>query len=239
MKQRVSIVLTCLNEVDLLVISIPKIEAVLSRTDFTPHFIVVDDGSKKQAVVREKLSKQTNISILLHEQNEGRGKAVSDGILVADTEYVAFIDPDLELPPEGLFDLFAALSEGADVAIAKRYYNFTFRDLVRVVLSRGYSMLTQVLLGLPLADTEAGLKAFKREKFLPILKETCDTRWFWDTEVMTRSYYAGLTVREVPAVVMKREDKETTVRLLRDAWVYFWSLWRFRKKLRGLKRASV
>lgn len=227
MKQSVTVVLTCLNEATYIRKAITRIRKVLARTVYEPRFIVVDDGSTDVSDLRILAKGLSSIHVIYHEKNIGRGRCVSDGIACSKTEFTAFIDPDLEIPAECLFDCFLALEQGADVVIAKRYYNFTIKDIIRVILSRGYSILVQLFLGLPYYDTEAGLKGFRTEIIQPILQETKDTRWFWDTEIVARSYYAGLAIHEVPAVVIKRDDKQTTVHLIKDSLMYFGSLMRF------------
>ncbi len=237
MKKTVTVVLTCLDEAELVREAIVKIRSVLDKTIFEPHFYIVDDGSRAPERTRGILGRMAKVRIAYHGKNLGRGRSVSDGILAAQTPYVAFVDPDLEIPADELFDCFLALEEGADVAIAKRFYQLALKDLVRVVLSRGYSILVQLLLGLPYTDTEAGLKAFKVERIRQLVTQVKDARWFWDTEIVARSHYAGLQITEVPTVVVKRDDKQTTVHLFRDAWVYFWSLWSFRRTARALRRS--
>jgi hypothetical protein len=98
-------------------------------------------------------------------------------------------------------------------------------------MSRGYSFLVRHLLGVPFRDTETGYKFFRRETVLPLLDEIEDEGWFWDTEFMARAARRGLTVEEVPGAYIRREDKTSTVRGLRDSARYLAQLLRFRKTL--------
>lgn len=224
MKQSVTVVLTCLNETPYIREAITQIRTVLASTVYEPQFIVVDDGSSDVSQLRALARSTGSVHVIYHEKNIGRGRCASDGIAASKTDFTACIDPDLEIPAHCLFACFLALEQGADVVIARRYYNFTIKDIIRVILSRGYSTLVQLFLALPYHDTEAGLKAFRTKIIQPVLRQTKDTRWFWDTEIVARSYYAGLAIREVPAVVIKRDDKQTTVHLIKDSLMYFWSL---------------
>jgi hypothetical protein len=126
-----------------------------------------------------------------------------------------------------------AIERGADVATVRRIYAFQLRSLDRYAMSRGYSYLVRRLLGVSLRDTETGFKFFRREPLLPVLDAIEDGRWFWDTEFMVRSVRRGLRVAEVPGAFVRRSDKTSTVRGLRDSWDYFGRLWRFRRALRA------
>ncbi len=61
---------------------------------------------------------------------------------------------------------------------------------------------------------------------MPILEISKETGWFWDTEVMTRAYYAGLKIKEIPAVLI-RNSKATTVNFIPDILKYLYSLFKF------------
>ena len=87
------------------------------------------------------------------------------------------------------------------------------------------------VLGLPFRDTETGYKFFRRERVLPLLGEVRDGGWFWDTEFMARAARGGLSVAEIPGAYVRRGDKTSTVRGLRDSVRYFRQLLRFRRQL--------
>lgn len=83
-------------------------------------------------------------------------------------------------------------------------------------------------------DTEVGFKFFNHQKILPILDEIEDSRWFWDTEIIVRSYYKWLKIKEYPALFLKSFEKKSTVKVFRDSWDCFRKLISFRKKLQKI-----
>jgi hypothetical protein len=89
------------------------------------------------------------------------------------------------------------------------------------------------MLGVDLRDTETGYKFFRRERVLPILDEIRDPGWFWDTEFMVRAARRGLRMEEIPGAYIRRFDKTSTVRGIRDSIRYFGKLVAFRKTLRA------
>ena len=128
--------------------------------------------------------------------------------------------------------LVRAIEKGADVATLRRIYALQLRSLDRYFMSRGYSWLVRRLLDVPYRDTETGYKFFRRERVLPLLEEIEDGGWFWDTEFMARAARRGLRVTEIPGAYIRREDKTSTVRGVRDSVRYFLELLAFRRRLR-------
>jgi hypothetical protein len=103
-------------------------------------------------------------------------------------------------------------------------------------MSRGYVWIRQRLVPVPVEDTETGYKLFRREPILPVLDQCQDRGWFWDTEVLVRAAHAGLTIVEVPVLFLRRFDKPSSVRPIRDTLDYLKRLWRFRTVARALPR---
>jgi hypothetical protein len=124
-----------------------------------------------------------------------------------------------------------AIEQGADIATVQRIYAFQLRSLDRYFMSRGYSFLVRRLLNVPFRDTETGYKFFRRERVTPLLDEIEDGGWFWDTEFMVRAGRRGLRIEEIPGAYIRRRDKSSTVRGLRDSLRYFVQLLRFRRRL--------
>jgi glycosyltransferase involved in cell wall biosynthesis len=231
-----SLVVPCFDEEPHLEESVRAIERVLVRAPFRSEIIFVDDCSRDgtRSVIERLVAAESAIPrrYIPHPINRGRGAAVRTGFEAASGTVVGFIDIDLELPAHNIIHLVDQIELGADVATAHRYYRTTLGTFHRMVLSKGYSFLVRLLLAVELQDTETGCKFFRRERVLPLLPMVRDTRWFWDTEIMVASALAGLEVREVPCVFIKRPDKKSTVRLFRDSIIQFRRLLELRRALR-------
>ena len=174
-----------------------------------------------------------DLRVILHDTNRGRGATVTDGFRAARGEIAGYLDVDLEVHCRYVPSLVQAIEKGADVATVRRIYALQLLSLDRYFMSRGYSFLVRHLLGVPVRDTETGFKFFRRATVLPLLDEIEDGGWFWDTEFMVRAARRGLRVVEVPGAYIRREDKTSTVRGLRDSVRYFRALLRFRRRLRS------
>jgi glycosyltransferase involved in cell wall biosynthesis len=227
-----SLVLACFNEEPHIRASVQRILQVLDNSRFTFELIFVDDCSRDQtrAIIDELIGENPGVAMsrIFHTANTGRGGAVTDGFRIAKGKVAGYIDIDLEVDARYIPSCMLAIQDGADVATALRVYRFYWRGVVRWVLSRGYTVLRQRLLGLPLADTETGFKFFRRDKLLPLLDEIEDKGWFWDTEIMTRSYLRGYRIVEIPCLFQRRFDKRSTVNPWRDSIEYVGKLFRFR-----------
>jgi len=237
---RLSVVLACYNEEEVLAASFAEIHEVLEDVGRPYEIVLVDDVSRDRTreIIREMAAAHpaVPIQVILHDVNRGRGATVTDGFRAARGEIVGYLDVDLEVHARYIPSLVRAIEKGADVATVRRIYAFQLRSLDRYVMSRGYSYLVRRMLGTSLHDTETGYKFFRREALMPVVDEVRDPGWFWDTEFMIRAERRGLRVAEVPGAYVRRFDKTSTVRGLRDSARYFGKLLAFRRELRDARR---
>ncbi len=231
-----SLVLALYNEASHLKASFQEIIKVLTKTDWNWEIIFVDDKSTDNTlkILEEILQENPNLKIktILHSQNTGRGKAVTDGIKIAEGEVVGFIDVDLEVSPAYIPQFLQKILEGADMAIGQRLYKFSFLTIDRYITSRGYSALVRFLFKLPFRDTEAGYKFFRRSKILSLLKEIKDPGWFWDTECVVRAYLHNFKIVSVTVIFTRNFNKKSTVRIFSDTLDYFKKLFKFYREVK-------
>jgi len=231
---QLSVVLACYDEERILADSVAQIRETLDDAGTPYEIIFVDDASRDgtRAVIRELCAgADGTLRLIAHERNLGRGATVSDGFRAASGDITGYLDVDLEVHSRYIPSLVGAIRKGADVASVRRVYAFQLRSLDRYAMSRGYSFLVRKLLGTTLRDTETGYKFFRRDRLLPLLDEVRDPGWFWDTEVMIRAERRGLRIVEVPGAYVRRYDKRSSVRGMRDSIGYLWRLLAFRRQL--------
>lgn len=235
-----SLILACYNEEPIFEDSLRQIVKTLEQTTLTFEIIFVDDGSSDNTrdLILSAVETCSSISMryLFHEQNTGRGGAVSDGFRMAKGTFMGYIDFDLEVHARYIPACVLALQNGADVVTAHRIYKFSLGGIDRYLASVGYKWLMQKILGITLKDTETGFKFFRREKFLPIIETIQDQGWFWDTESMARAQVMGLKIEEIACLFIRRFDKESSVKLVHDTLVYLRAMWRFRGQLNMLRK---
>ena len=233
----VSIVIPCYFEELHLERSISEIHRVMGHEVWSYELIFVDDGNTDRTpeIIRDLILYHANRRAIFHENNRGRGAAVTEGIRAARGEVAGFIDIDLEVHaryiPEAVSHIFDL---NYQVVVGRRDYRLqlSLSFLLRHFLSMNYRRWCHCLLPVPVTDSEAGLKFFRRTDILPVLEQVVSRRWFWDTEVVVRAQRAGLRIGEFDCLFVRRHDKRSTVRVFRDSLEYFLALRKFCRELR-------
>lgn len=238
-----SIIITCCNEGSLLGPGIDKLMKLFALTNLTYEIVIVDDFSTdgSREYIKEFESKYEQIVALFHEQNRGRGAAVTTGIKAAHGRVVGFTDLDFSTDAVYIIKLYGEVMEGADIATASRIYKLNWKSinvLHRYILHKGYKALVKLIFRTPLIDTETGCKFFKKESIMTYLDEIKDRKWFWDTEVMIRGYFHGMKISEVPTLFIRHPETGSTVRVIRDTRRYLVSLVKFYREFHVLKRKA-
>lgn len=237
-KPDLSIVLACYNESSHLEKSFAALRDTLSYANFTYELVFVDDKSTDDtlSIVRRLIGQNPGMrtKLITHDENTGRGRAVTDGFKAADAGITGYIDVDLEIDAVYLFAFYRAIREGYDAVVGERVSRLSLHSVPRIFTGRSYNMLMRTFIDLPLHDTESGIKFFNRGKLLDIIDRVEDRHWFWDTEICARMYKAGYAIREIPCIYARNRNKKSTVKLLRDSFYYFRKLSAFRKVYRSL-----
>jgi len=235
---KLGIVLACYNEASHLDDSFKRLTDILSYANFTYEIIFVDDKSTDNTVeiIDRIINTYSNIPFkkILHSNNTGRGRAVTDGFKASSAEIVGYIDVDLEIDAVYIYSFLHAILQGYDAAIGERVSRFSLYSVPRFFTGRTYNMLMKMFINLPLHDTEAGIKFFNRAKLLSILDMIEDPHWFWDTEVCARMYKLGYKIKEIPCIYIRNRTKKSTVNVVRDSLYYFKRLVRFRRVYKSL-----
>ncbi len=170
------------------------------------EMILVNDGSSDNsgeeiARLAEKFSGEV---VSLHLPRSGKGEALRRGTQAARGEFVVFIDADLDLPPEQIL-FFVAIQrvKKADAVIGSKMHPDSTVEypLIRRVYSLGYFWLVKFLFGLPVRDTQTGLKLVRREMLLAALEKTESRGFTLDLELLVRLVQLGAVMVEAPVVV--------------------------------------
>ena len=233
-----SIVLACYNEEGHINKSVSELIEFLENTKLKYELILINDCSKDKTKqeIKKLVKKYHVIKWKNHEKNIGRGGTVAEGIMMSKGKIVGFIDIDLEISPEYILPAYIQIKKGYDIVTANRIYKFNTRKIMRWITTKGYNILVRNMLNVPFTDTEAGFKFFNKKKIIPILKEIKDKKWFWDTEIIVRSYYKGYKIKEIPTLFIRKSNKISTVNLFKDSLDYFKNLIIFRKEVKKIRR---
>ena len=161
--------------------------------EFVDEVIVVDDGSKDKT---SEVARKFGVEVIRLERNEGKGKAMSEGIKEASGDIIVFIDADGQHRPEEIIKLVEPIVNGeADFVIGSRLIKAQGeRPLIRKISNFITTYLTRLKLGIRVRDTQSGFRAIKRE-FLPEIESK---RYEVETEVLIKAVKKGARVKEVP-----------------------------------------
>jgi glycosyltransferase involved in cell wall biosynthesis len=236
-----SLIVPCFNEAGHLRASVRAVVETLELAPWTWEIVFVDDGSgdDTRAIITDICAADARCRAIFHERNRGRGAAFKTGFAASRGRVTGFVDIDLEVHARYIPSLVNEI-ERHDADVVTGHRHFLLRQtggLHRVGLSWAYRRLCDLLLSLDLADSETGCKFFRRETTSAMVLGSEDDGWFWDTEVMARARLANARIRELPVLFLRRADKATTVRPLRDSWAYLRALHVFRGKM-GLSRRT-
>lgn len=231
-----------------------NIEAILQavydlRQDF--HVLVIDDGSPDgTADLVRSLQARFNNTVFLEERRgkQGLGTAYIYGFKWATSRGYRFIfemDADFSHNPKDLVRLYKACRyEGADVAIGSRYvsggsvYNWPKN---RILLSKGGSLYTRMILWTPVRDQTAGFVCYTKEVLETInLDEIHFVGYAFQIEMKFAAWKLGFKLKEVPIQFTDRQYgeskmnhgiiKEGILGVLKLRWYSFFTNYRRRVK---------
>ncbi len=120
---QLSIVIPAYNESARIEQTLERVMSCVEKQGWDAEVLVVDDGSKDATpeIVHRWMERYPRLHLIKNEGNRGKGYSVRNGLLQAAGEMVMFTDADLSAPMEEAERLFAALADGADVAIGSRW----------------------------------------------------------------------------------------------------------------------
>ena len=217
---RYSIVIPAYNESARILPTLESVVSSVRSNHWDAEVIVVNDGSTDStaALVRQFAQSAPELRLLENPANRGKGFSVRNGLLHARGDIVMFTDADLSAPMDEAERLFAAIADGADIAIGSRWLQTsrqTHRQpLYRQLFGRCFNLLTRAVMRLPYADTQCGFKAFTRDAAQTVFQLMTIERWGFDPEILFIARKRGFKVTEVP--VSWAHDSRTRISYLRD-----------------------
>ncbi len=215
-----SIIIPAYNESARIGNALRSVIACVEARGWDAEVLVVDDGSQDDtvAIVTGFAGRHPLLRLIRNERNRGKGYSVRNGMLHATGEVVMFTDADLSAPIEEAERLFAAIQDGADIAIGSRWLDrgrqTTHQPLYRRFFGRCFNGMTRLLMGLPFADTQCGFKAFRREVAQTVFQLQRIERWGFDPELLFIALKRGYVVKEV--AVTWGHDERSRISYLRD-----------------------
>ncbi|MGR3311450.1 MAG: glycosyltransferase family 2 protein [Candidatus Brocadiales bacterium] len=208
-KQKISVLMPAYNEGVHLYENLVETVNVFEKYKREYEIIVINDGSSDNTHEEALRAEEEfpRIKFVHLGENVGKGRALQEGFAVATGDYAVFLDSDLDLHPSQLWDLFKEMrNRKADVIIGSKRHRLSniHYPFARKVISHVYAAVLGILFGLPLTDTQAGLKIFRCEVLANVLPRILCKRYAFDVEILANAHHMGYRIVEYPVVVSWR-----------------------------------
>ena len=192
--------------------------------DYKYEVICIVDGLVDRTYKEAKKIRSKKLKVFSYEENKGKGYAVRFGMSKAKGNLLSFLDAGMDISPKGIMMLLAHMDwYNADIIVGSKKHpvsrvNYPF---FRRIFSFGYHFGVRLLFGLPLRDTQSGIKVFKRRVVNRMLKRLLVKKYAMDIEMLAVAKYLGFErIYEAPIEV--RFSRSTS----RINWkTIYWMIW--------------
>ncbi|MCK5242969.1 glycosyltransferase [bacterium] len=205
-ESRFSVIMPAYNEGRYLAQNIQQTCEVMESLNETYEVVVVDDGSRDNTatIINEVAQGNDKIKPVVLTGNSGKGFALREGFQKTKGELIFFLDADLDLDPKQfnvLYDIYR--KEQVQVVVGSKRHpqsklNYPRR---RRIVSAVYFFLVKLLFGLPIRDTQTGIKLFQRQVLEKIFPKIVVKKYAFDLELLVLAHHYGYRIAEAPVVV--------------------------------------
>ena len=216
---KISLIVPMYNESSIIADSAKTYSDYLSAEFADYELIFVDDGSVDgSAAIVEGLG-LPNTRVISYSPNQGKGNAVTTGMLAAKGEIAMFLDADLAYGTGVIRRAVDLLEQNPDkfVLIGSRplhpegYAGYTF---IRKLASKTYIKVLNLAGGFKLSDSQCGCKAYQGKAIHDIFSKVETKGFAFDFETILWAQKLGYTFLEMPVKIINH--RESKVRLVRD-----------------------
>ncbi len=158
----ISAVVPVYNEVD----SLPELHrelAAILPADGRHEIIYIDDGSSdgSAAVLKELADGDTRVKVISFYRNYGKAAALAAGFEAATGDVVVTMDSDLQDDPAEIPAMIELLNQGWDMVSG--WKKVRHDPLSRRLPSKFYNFIVRLMTGVPVHDSNCGLKVYRAE----------------------------------------------------------------------------
>ena len=190
----ISFVFPMFNESENIASTIHKASDFAGRVCGDYEIIVIDDASNDGSgeIVRKLSAEYKNIKLFRLAKNSKFGGALNEGLMRASKDIVVYTDSDFPAREEDVKKALDLLGE-CDIVTA---YSLVIKDLSfkRIVMSRVYNFLVQLLFNLNLRDVNSGLKVYRKKVFDGMKLKSKSP--FIDVEIFVEAVRRGFSIRQ-------------------------------------------
>lgn len=203
-----SIIIPLFNEEE----NIPLlIRGILNELDADPNFleiVLVNDGSSDKTVdvAKQFCAQDSRIRLISHDKNSGLGAAIRTGLRSAEGEWVLYTDADLPFDFK-LIPKLLSMMQPENIVIGCR--NNRGEGGRRWLLSKGYNLITWLVLGVRVRDVNFACKLFPRRAVRGMRLHSEGS--FIDVEMLLECRRLGYEIAELPMTYFPRQLGQSTL----------------------------
>ncbi len=227
MDKNLTIVIPAYNESKRIIKTLNDIDGYLSKSSlpYKLNILIISDGSTDNTEevvnswIQNKSKNKTSFKLIAYKINKGKGYAVREGVLNADSDLILYIDADGASPIEEVQKLLLWIDKGFDIVIGSRIVvdssskvkmSFTRRFVGRVF--HGLLKLCDLA---DVIDTQCGFKLFKTTAAKKIAINQKCFGFSFDIEYLYLARMFGYKIKEIP--INWYHVKGSKVNIFRDS----------------------
>jgi dolichol-phosphate mannosyltransferase len=197
-------------------------------------FVILDQKStdRTRELLGDLKDFGNNLSVIWSPEN----RCVVDAYLVgyrkaleAECDWILEMDAGFSHQPNDLAKFFTQMSQGYDCVFGSRFCpggSMKESPLARQLISRGGTILSNLLLGTRLKDMTSGFELFTRQALQLVVNKGIRSRGpFFQTEI--KAYCRNLHITEVP-IQYRAASNKVGSSALKDSFSNLWRLFRLR-----------
>lgn len=213
----------------------PLFEAIFTVNNDVNILVVDDNSPDKTYELVEQLRQELypdKVFLLRRSGKLGLGTAYVAGFkwaLANGYDYIMEMDADFSHDPAYINDFLREIAT-ADLVIGSRYVaggGVVNWGIGRKLISRGGSLYSRLILGLPLADITGGYKCFRRQVLESIdLNSIKSNGYSFQVEMNYRTFLKDFRIKEVPIVFEDRRVGQSKMsrKIFLEAITMVWQL---------------
>lgn len=231
---KLSIIVPCYNEGEKILKNAELIIKKMKELDIDYNITIVNDGSTDNTLSFLNQIKYPNTYIESYEKNRGKGYAVKYGIQSLfknnrEGDYINFMDADLSTNLDAINTTLRYCDNlNFDVIIGSRRHENTIlpkpQKLPRKIIGKMCIIITKLIIGLDVSDTQCGFKTFKSDIIKYIIEKQQIERFAFDVEYLYIAKLKNKTIKEIPIVWENDEDSKvsavkSSIRFFKDLFI--------------------
>lgn len=196
-KIKVCVVIPAYNEAVVVGDVINEVTKRLRKSPYTATVVVVNDQSSDNT---SAIARQSGAVVIDHILNSGAGGATATGLSFArknNFDIAATMDADGQHAAEDVVaGIDKLIKSGKDLMIGSRLIDSSGMSRVKVLGNKGLTLITYMLFGINITDSQSGLRIFSRNALERLYWKT--SGYEFCSEMLWRAKQIDLSIGEYP-----------------------------------------